>query len=387
MPIIGSSPNKSFQRSDGIRSGSEIFAEQKTAGVKIRADLLDIVTEDLGDSISACLFKDGSNLNADIPMNSNKFTGVEDASARTHFAAAGQVADSSLVYAGTSAGNDTITATLAPAITAYVAGQRYHFKAGGTNTGAATINFNSVGAAAIKKGPDGAAALAAGDITTGGTYSVIYDGTNFQLLNPKFPAGFATTDNPQFATIELGAASDTTLSRASAGVVAVEGVSLLRATQNLGDVSSAATAFGNIKQAASDTATGVMEIAIQSEMETATDTGRAVVPARQHFHPGHPKTWAKVGGGGAPVLAASYNVTSVTDLGTGQLRVTIATDFSSADWCAQVTTETGAGNIARIANIVDGTQAAGTIDARLLDPGETFRDPNAWHFLGLGDLA
>jgi hypothetical protein len=42
-----------------------------------------------------------------------------------------------------------------------------------------------------------------------------------------FDQAVKTTSNPQFATIELGAASDTTLSRASAGVAAVEGVNLL----------------------------------------------------------------------------------------------------------------------------------------------------------------
>jgi len=36
--------------------------------------------------------------------------------------------------------------------------------------------------------------------------------------------GVGTTDNPQFATIELGAATDTTLSRSAAGELAVEGV-------------------------------------------------------------------------------------------------------------------------------------------------------------------
>jgi len=37
---------------------------------------------------------------------------------------------------------------------------------------------------------------------------------------------YSTTGNPQFATIELGAASDTTISRSSAGVIAVEGVTI-----------------------------------------------------------------------------------------------------------------------------------------------------------------
>lgn len=38
--------------------------------------------------------------------------------------------------------------------------------------------------------------------------------------------GLATTDSPEFAGINLGHASDTTLSRASAGVIAVEGVAI-----------------------------------------------------------------------------------------------------------------------------------------------------------------
>jgi len=44
-------------------------------------------------------------------------------------------------------------------------------------------------------------------------------------------------------------------------------------------VASVATAFSNIKQAASDTATGVVELATDAETETGTDTARAVTPA------------------------------------------------------------------------------------------------------------
>lgn len=39
--------------------------------------------------------------------------------------------------------------------------------------------------------------------------------------------GLGTSSNPQFATIELGNATDTTLSRASGGVLAVEGINVL----------------------------------------------------------------------------------------------------------------------------------------------------------------
>lgn len=56
-------------------------------------------------------------------------------------------------------------------------------------------------------------------------------------------------------------------------------VGALLASNNLSDVGNAATAFGNIKQAATSSATGVVELATQAETEAKTDTDRAVVPA------------------------------------------------------------------------------------------------------------
>jgi hypothetical protein len=50
--------------------------------------------------------------------------------------------------------------------------------------------------------------------------------------NATVSQDYSTTGNPQFATIELGAATDTTISRASAGVVSVEGIQLLKANGN-----------------------------------------------------------------------------------------------------------------------------------------------------------
>jgi len=53
----------------------------------------------------------------------------------------------------------------------------------------------------------------------------------------------------------------------------------LRASNNLSDVGTAATAFTNIKQAASATATGVVELATDAETSTGTDAARATTPA------------------------------------------------------------------------------------------------------------
>lgn len=70
-----------------------------------------------------------------------------------------------------------------PVITAYAAGQMFNFVPANANSTAATLAVNGLAAKAIKKW--GSAALAAGDLNTTSEATVIYDGTNFQLLNPQ----------------------------------------------------------------------------------------------------------------------------------------------------------------------------------------------------------
>lgn len=53
----------------------------------------------------------------------------------------------------------------------------------------------------------------------------------------------------------------------------------LTKTDNLGSVANAATAFGNIKQSATTSATGVSELATTDETITGTDTARTTTPA------------------------------------------------------------------------------------------------------------
>jgi hypothetical protein len=209
MPWIGSAPNKTFQRTDGTRTGSEVWQEAKGAAVKIRADAADTHDQDIATGLGLALLSDGGTQpSADLPMNSKKHTGVADATARTNYASAGQVQDHSMATAAT-AGNDTITASLTPAITAYATGALYTLKAGGTNTGAATLNLNTVGAKTIKKGKAGSLDLVAGDFAAGRLGLFAYDGTNMQLLNaPEFPSG--TTLIFQQTTAPTGWTKNTT---------------------------------------------------------------------------------------------------------------------------------------------------------------------------------
>lgn len=81
--------------------------------------------------------------------------------------------------------NDTYSCNLSPAITAYVTGTTYWFKANTVNTGAATINFNGQGALTIKKPFGGSitADLADADIRAGQWVGCTYDGTNCQMVS------------------------------------------------------------------------------------------------------------------------------------------------------------------------------------------------------------
>ena len=131
---------------------------------------------------------------------------------------------------------------------------------------------------------------------------------------------------------------------------------------------------------ASDTVAGDIEIAIQSEMETATDNTRAVPPGRQHFHPGHPKAWGKADVAAAVVV--SYNMTSVADNGAGDATWTIATDFATADYVA-VATNLHSADASRTPLIR--SVAAGTVQQQSYLGNTTLTDPTHFMIACLGD--
>lgn len=117
---------------------------------------------------------------------------------------------------GGAADAQTFTSDSVAAIsTAYAAGMGFVFKAGYTNTGAATLNVDGVGAKSIKKG-GAQSALVAGDIVAGGIYAVYYEasGDCFILLNPEkgqIAAGFQPLDATLTALAALSWASGNAL--------------------------------------------------------------------------------------------------------------------------------------------------------------------------------
>ena len=137
---------------------------------------------------------------------------------------------------------------------------------------------------------------------------------------------------------------------------------------------------------------GLGPFASQADMEAGTSLTTVVTPGRMQFHPGVAKFWLKAGITGN--ILANYNITSLTDTGTGVMAITIATDFSSADWCCQVSVE-ATGTTWAVANtrechIRSATLAAGTVSVDCIDNTATtslVKDPTTWHVAGFGDQA
>lgn len=81
-------------------------------------------------------------------------------------------------YANAS-GTDTYTATLTPTLEAYTTGNVFAVKFANANTGAATINIDSLGAKSLKLS---GSALSASAITANVVYLIAYNGTNFDII-------------------------------------------------------------------------------------------------------------------------------------------------------------------------------------------------------------
>lgn len=107
--------------------------------------------------------------------------GTGAALASTPETTAGSVQKGTWLYAADAGASDTYAVTLTPAPAAYATGMMLFVKVNTGNTGAATLNVNTLGAKTIKK--FGTLDLETGDLLAGVIYQFVYDGTNFQLLS------------------------------------------------------------------------------------------------------------------------------------------------------------------------------------------------------------
>lgn len=148
----------------------------------------------------------------------------------------------SVFVGGTTSGsaNAQTLADTTPNSFSLTAGNRATFVAGFTNTGALTLNIKSTGATAVeRRTPAGLVALSGGEVAANQAYTVEYDGTQYELLDPAAAIGPESTTNgnvPQWsgtngATLGAGLAVGTSANNlvqldASAKLPAVDGSQL-----------------------------------------------------------------------------------------------------------------------------------------------------------------
>ena len=150
-------------------------------GTVISSTVFNALTADLAGGLTNAITKDGQTTPTNnIKMGGFKLTGLGAGVVSTDAAQIGQIQAGTTSYIAVS-GIDTITGNLIPTLTAYAAGNTFSFVASGTNTGSVTLNIDGLGAKAVTR--DGSVALNANDITSGKVVTVVYDGTQFQLIN------------------------------------------------------------------------------------------------------------------------------------------------------------------------------------------------------------
>lgn len=168
--------------------------------------------------------------------------------------------------------------------------------------------------------------------TTTGTGTINLDGTSSGFRT--FVAGIGTTNTCFYCISHRSAdewevgigtvtdASPDTLSRTT-----------VLASSNSGSLVNFSAGTKDVFNC--DPASNRPTAATQSEMEAASSTSVYVSPGRTKYHPGVAKAWCYVTlSGGTPTLAASHNVTSITDNGTGDYSINFTTAFSSASYAS-----------------------------------------------------
>jgi len=133
---------------------------------------------------------------------------------------------------------------------------------------------------------------------------------------------------------------------------------------------------------ATSTNAGMVKMSTQTLQEAASDNTVAVTPGTQQLHPSAVKVWGYADGGTSPSLSASYNMTSITDGGTGLLSINIATDFSSVNYASMIniSVNSNAGMAAGTA-----THSAGQWSVGAWTYANNLSDPPSWSWMLAGD--
>jgi hypothetical protein len=330
-------------------NGSGVFTRLRSwvtdanAAIDIEPDLHDTEDDGFAAGLSNVICKDGqTTITQNIPFNNKKITGLADATAATD-ALNRQTADlryegyASTVTIPTTASAATLNLDAVNAVLTDVSGtatitaitlaegRQRHVRA----TGAFTLTN---GASLVLPGGANIVAAAGDFMTFRGYAAGVVRCTNYTRANGTALVATGISDGDKGDITVSGAGATWTI---DAGVVTYAKLQDASATQRfLGRNTAGAGDYEEVTwaQALAWSGAPVAPVAAtQAEEEAASSTTVFTSPGRQHFHPGVAKAWVRFNAAGT--IAASYNITSVTDNGVGTWTVNIGTDFSSANYC------------------------------------------------------
>lgn len=169
------------------RNGSGTYSLPEAAfvnGTTIDADDMNSNLSDIATALTASLCADGQKTWTGAQNAGNqRLTALGAATAATDAMQLQQLVVSGAVYQTSGGSSNAYTLTPSPAITAYAEGQRFFFKANHTNTGSATMDVSGLGAVSLLNTPGGNTISAAGAITSGIIYEIVYNGSNFCVVS------------------------------------------------------------------------------------------------------------------------------------------------------------------------------------------------------------
>lgn len=197
---------------NGSGTFSRVAGTPYVYGTIISETTVNAEMDDIATALTASLAKDGQTTpTANLPMGTYRHTGVGAATERTHYARVAEVQDGALSVLGTVAGTNTVTVTAALSMAAYAVGQVFQFVPAATNTGAATLNVNSIGAGAVQLNGK---ALVGGELVSGVPVQVFVSATTpvFQIIGSgAFLAEPIQTDIASATTLDLNAVNGRSL--------------------------------------------------------------------------------------------------------------------------------------------------------------------------------
>lgn len=211
---------------DGNGSYSLPAGNPVVTGTTISSTVQNNTMNDVAAALTASLANDGQTTpTADLKMGAFKHKNVANASSRistnANYASAADVQDGTITYLTGTAGTNTVTASAPLGLAAYVTGQRFAFVPAGANTGATTLNVNSIGAKSVFLN---GAALVAGELQAV-PVEVEYDGTQFNILsNSAYSSGI-----PGKQGADVASAGTTNLDTATGDLIDVTGVTTITA--------------------------------------------------------------------------------------------------------------------------------------------------------------